>query len=153
MSAQRRSRASALAALALLWVATLALPSCAGRPAPSQWQAQQARKNEITALWTQIRDWRREAGMGVDPNPTVVFAMSRETATAADQTCPYQIPNACGDVCNLADAICDNAESICAIADELGDDPWARGKCDNAKASCREARQRCCECAAHDTAR
>lgn len=132
------SRAFSIAALALVL-------SCAGRPAP-QWQAQQMSKNEITALWTQIRDWRREAGMGVDPNPSTVFAMSRQSA-AADQTCPHRIPDACGDVCNLAEAICDNAESICTIAAELGEDPWARGKCTSAKASCREARQRCCDCA------
>lgn len=129
----------------LLAMLTLAL-SCAGRPAP-QWQAQQMSKNEITALWTQIRDWRREAGMGVDPSPNTVFAMSRQSASAADQTCPHRVPDACGDVCNLAEAICDNAESICAIAAELGDDPWARGKCTSAKASCREARQQCCNCA------
>lgn len=132
-----------------LWALLLTLTvACAGSPPPPQWQAQQLRKNELTALWTQIRDWRREAGMGVDPNPTMVFAMSRQSVHAADLTCPHQVPNTCGDICNLADAICDNAESICEIADELRDDPWARGKCDNAKASCKEARQRCCECAA-----
>lgn len=143
-----RRRTSAAVLLTLTLAALVAAGSCAGRPTTPQWQAQQMRKNEITALWTQIRDWRREAGMVVDPNPTMVFAMSRQSVHAADQTCPHRVPNTCGDVCNLSDAICDNAESICAIAEELGEDPWARGKCDNAKASCKEARQRCCECAA-----
>jgi hypothetical protein len=133
---------------AAILVALVLLAACAARSNTSQWQAQQMRKNEITALWTQIRDWRREAGMGVDPSPTTVFAMSRLSVHAVDRTCPdsHSVPATCGDVCNLADAICDNAESICSIAAELGDDPWAKGKCDNAKASCKEARQRCCDC-------
>jgi hypothetical protein len=139
-----------LAAAAALWLlAMVAVAACAARPSAPQWQAMQSRKNEITALWTQIRDWRREAKMGVDPSPTMVFAMSRQSVYTVERTCPdsHAGPAACGDVCNLADAICDNAESICAIAAELGGDPWANGKCDNAKASCKEARKRCCDCA------
>ena len=30
------------------------------------------KQNEIQALWTQIRDWRREAGMDVDPSPSTL---------------------------------------------------------------------------------
>jgi hypothetical protein len=144
VSARSVLRLTAAAAV----LAAIALAACAARPASPQWQAQQMRKNEITALWTQIRDWRREAGMGVDPSPTMVFAMSRQGARSAERTCAdsHSVPPSCGDVCSLADAICDNAESICAIAAELRDDPWAKGKCDNAKASCEEARQRCCAC-------
>ena len=52
----------------------------------------------------------------------------------------------CADVCELGGAICENAEDICAIATELGDDAWAKDKCDSAKASCREAQERCCQC-------
>jgi hypothetical protein len=124
------------------------LAACAGRSAAPQMQSQSARKNEITALWTQIREWRREAGMDVDPSPATVFAMSRQSVHAVERKCAasHSVPATCGDVCSLADAICDNAESICSIAAELGDDPWAKGKCDNAKASCKEARQRCCDC-------
>ncbi len=124
------------------------LAACAGRSAAPQAQSQSARKNEITALWTQIREWRREAGMDVDPSPATVFAMSRQSVHAVERKCAasHSVPATCGDVCSLADAICDNAESICSIAAELGDDPWAKGKCDNAKASCKEARQRCCDC-------
>lgn len=137
-------------ALALGLLGLLLIAACASRPASSQGQTQLNKKNEITALWTQIRDWRREAGMGVDPSPTMVFAMSKQNVHAVERTCPdsHSVPATCGDVCNLADAICDNAESICSIAAELGDDPWAKGKCDNAKASCKEARQRCCDCSA-----
>jgi len=74
-------------------------------------------------------------------------AMSRQTVRTAAAVCPPQPRVAqCTEVCDLADAICENAESICDIAAQLGDDPWAKEKCDSAKASCREAKQRCCTC-------
>jgi hypothetical protein len=57
------------------------------------------------------------------------------------------VPETCNDVCSLADAICDNAEQICILADELGkQDTWAQGKCASAKASCRDAKKKCCGC-------
>jgi hypothetical protein len=105
--------------------------------------------NEVTALWTQIREWRREAHMPLDPTQQHVFQLAQRTAKEARLTCPehHEVPRACNDVCNLADDICDNAERICQIADELGkDDDYAQGKCASAKASCREAKQRCCDC-------
>ncbi len=109
----------------------------------------QQRKNEITSLSTQIRDWRHEAGMGVEPDARTVNRVGAMTVLAVRKTamCPaHQPSDACEDVCSLADAICDNAESICAIAAELDGDIWADDKCDSAKASCREAKQRCCSC-------
>lgn len=107
------------------------------------------RKNEITALSTQIRDWRHEAGMGVEPDARTVNRVDTMTVLAVRKTamCPAHQPSeSCEDVCSLADAICDNAESICAIATELDGDIWADDKCDSAKASCREAKERCCSC-------
>jgi hypothetical protein len=140
-------RASAfVAALAVAGSFVLGL-ACGGARAPRPWPEAQARRNEITVLWAQIRDWRREGGMEVEPDDQAVVAMSRMSVSTAAKVCvqPRAAKGACGDVCDLGDAICDNAESICAIADEL-DDPWARDKCDSAKASCREAQQRCCRC-------
>jgi hypothetical protein len=116
---------------------------------PMAWQRSQDNKNEITALWTQIRDWRREAHMDVEPSPRDVLQMRGRTVDAAARSCPeaHPVPASCADVCSLADAICDNAETICAIAAELGpQDDFAKQKCDSAKASCREAKQRCCDC-------
>lgn len=107
------------------------------------------KQDEITALWTQIRDWRREAGLPVDPRREDVIAIERVTIDQAKHVCPdsHAVPASCGDVCSLADAICDNAEQICILADDLGkDDKWAQDKCSNAKASCRDAKQRCCKC-------
>jgi hypothetical protein len=105
--------------------------------------------NEITALWTQIREWRREVHMPLDPTPQDVAQMAKGSAKQARLACPdhHEVPKSCNDTCNLADAICDNAERICQIADELGrSDDYAQGKCASANASCREAKQECCAC-------
>lgn len=122
--------------------------SCGGPKATRPMAEIQARRQEITALWAQIRDWRREGGMDVEPDDKAVMAMSRMSVSSAARACALPpAPRAgCGDVCDLGDAICDNAESICSIADELDNDAWAREKCDSAKASCREAQERCCRC-------
>ena len=86
--------------------------------------------------------------MNLDPAPQTVFEMRRQTVQGAQRVCQAQVPSTCNDVCNLADAICDNAERICEIAAELGsDDKLGQEKCASAKASCREAKQRCCSCA------
>ena len=106
-------------------------------------------RGEITALWTQIRDWRREAGTDVEPPRAAVIQAGRidvGTARSAPICRTYTPTPACDDVCGLADAICDNASSICEIADTMPADKWAEDKCNSAKASCREAKERCCKC-------
>jgi hypothetical protein len=110
--------------------------------------------NEITALWTQIRDWRHQAHMELDPPAQALLMLRDKSVRDAERVCPdgHQVPATCGDVCNLADDICDNAERICEIADQLGkQDDFAQQKCTSAKASCREAKQRCCECSGGPT--
>ncbi|HEX5058394.1 MAG TPA: hypothetical protein VFV99_03495 [Kofleriaceae bacterium] len=112
------------------------------------------KQDEITALWIQIRDWRREAGLPVDPRREDVISIGPLTIDQAKHVCPdsHPVPPSCGDVCSLAENICDNAESICNLADELGkDDKWAQDKCSNAKASCRDAKKRCCQCSETDS--
>jgi hypothetical protein len=106
------------------------------------------RKNEITALWTQIRDWRVEAHLGTNPRTDLVLEMSRVTVRQAANVCPdsHVPPPACEDICSLASAICENAEQICAIAAELAPDAWSEEKCTSAKASCKEAKLQCCGC-------
>lgn len=54
----------------------------------------------------------------------------------------------CRDSCKIAQSICDNAVNICRLADELGDDEWARGKCGDAREACSEATESCCGCSA-----
>jgi hypothetical protein len=105
------------------------------------------KRTEIIALWTQIRDWRLEAGMGLNPAPDTLIGVRKQSVAGVQRVCNVQVPTTCNDVCNLADAICDNAERICEIAAELGpNDKLGVEKCDSAKASCREAKQRCCKC-------
>ncbi|HTJ41107.1 MAG TPA: hypothetical protein VL463_03400 [Kofleriaceae bacterium] len=121
--------------------------ACAHPPMPSQPPAVQ----EITMLWGQIRQWRHEAKMDLEPAAASVIAMRSQTVQVAIATCPdgHAVPPACNDVCDPADAICDNAERICGLAGDLDDTQWAswaKEKCDSAKASCKEAKKRCCEC-------
>ena len=133
--------------------AAIGFGACGGAQGMSDTQRAMSKRNDITALWTQIRDWRREAHMDLDPSPQTVFQLKLRTVKDAERVCSegHKVPTTCDDVCNLADAICDNAEAICAIADELGkDDDFAQDKCSNAKGSCREAKQKCCGCSSTD---
>ena len=104
---------------------------------------------EIIALWTQIRTFRHEAKMDLDPSPSTLSQFSGKSVREARSVCPsdHVVPRTCNDVYSLRDAICDNAEAICGLADQLGkEDQQAQEKCTSAKASCREAKQRCCNC-------
>jgi hypothetical protein len=127
----------------------VAMAACGGSPPPIDWTRKLQKENEITALWTQIRDWRHDAHMDLDPVRNDVFQMSKRSVAEAKSVCPeaHEVPPKCNDVCDLSTAICDNAETICIIAAELGpQDDYAQEKCASAKASCREAKQRCCNC-------
>jgi hypothetical protein len=121
--------------------------ACGGRQNPDD-----SRPQEILALWGQIREWRVEMGWGAEPHPSTMIQMRKQTVKQAQSVCPdgHQVPKTCNDVCSVADAICDNAESICRIADDLAT-AWAQDKCTSAKASCREAKQRCCSCSETDS--
>jgi len=105
--------------------------------------------DQIQALWMQIRDWRVQAGLGTEPSQRTMLqirGMSARTVRKNAMCATQPKSDTCDDVCGLADAICDNADSICSLADEIPDDSWARDKCTSAKASCREAKERCCSC-------
>ena len=110
-------------------IALILANACGGRQPPP---ASQDKRAEIIALWTQIRDWRHQARMDLDPSPVTLNQIRFKTVKDAEKVCVdnHKVPEKCGDVCLLADDICDNAERICAIADELGkDDDFAQGKC------------------------
>ncbi|HVK82788.1 MAG TPA: hypothetical protein VM513_01710 [Kofleriaceae bacterium] len=140
-------RGAGIAAGLVLGGAIASIVSCA-RPGNGPWLEKKiAKHNEIAALWTQIRGWRRDAAMGLDPAPQAMSYVQGKSVREGIKACPVAKPRACDDVCSLGDAICDNAEAICGIADELGkDDDFAQQKCASAKASCIESQQRCCEC-------
>jgi hypothetical protein len=127
-------------------IALVVMNACGGRQTP---QASQDKRETIIALWTQIRDFRHQAHMDLDPSPMTLNQIRFKSVKDAEKVCVenHKVPTKCDDVCSLADAICDNAESICTIADELGkDDDFAQGKCTDSKASCHEAKQKCCGC-------
>ena len=129
-----------------------ALASCASQPREPSYAYVDARRDDIRDLWMQIRQWRVEGGMAADPRAHVIrTAGSASVGTL--RVCPADPEtDRCRDVCNLKDAICDNAERICGIAEEIGNDPWSAEKCASAKASCKEARERCCRCASEQSA-
>jgi hypothetical protein len=113
------------------------------------------RKQEITKFSNEIREWRKDKGMS--PDPTIDLTRRPDiiqNSVAKIRQCPTEEAppktEECTEVCTLKDDICDNAESICRIADQLGDDAWARGKCNSAKASCKEATEKCCGCRADE---
>jgi hypothetical protein len=129
------------AALVLGLAAGVTIGGCVHR-APST----SPQKNEITALWTQIRDWRLEAGWSVEPTDREIMG-APTTTERARAVCPLEKPAAsCGDICDISEAICDNAERICDLSKELRGDSWADDKCKSANASCKLSRQRCCKC-------
>ena len=107
-----------------------------------------AKMNEITSLWTQIRQFRAEMNMPLDPPVSFLTEFKNKTVKDAQRVCPdnHRVPKPCEDNCTLSGHICENAELICKIADELGEHDRAQEKCTSAKASCREAKQKCCNC-------
>jgi len=106
--------------------------------------------NEITSLWTQIRQFRSDMGMPLEPSATMLNEYRAKTVKDAQRVCAdnHRVPKPCEDTCTLSGHICENADLICKIADELGEHDRAQEKCTSAKASCREAKQRCCNCSA-----
>lgn len=142
---------AALAAAVAVGIAA-GIAACSHAPHPNAAETRMQKLNEITTLWAQIRNWRREAHMELDPAPLTMSQWRGRTVPEAARVCSeaIRVPPRCDDVCSLGDAICDNAERICTLADELGNDHLAQEKCTSAKASCREAKQRCCSCVATD---
>jgi hypothetical protein len=134
-------RAGTLGVLLLTAIAIAA--ACGGR---QDRELLVMKRNTIDVRYSEIREWRREAGLDLEPNAQDVNQIRRMKVDQAKAVCPSnpQVTEACAEVCTLAEHICDNAESICNIAAELDGDPWADEKCASAKASCREAKKKCC---------
>ncbi|HEU0031331.1 MAG TPA: hypothetical protein VFQ53_11910 [Kofleriaceae bacterium] len=145
-----RAATAASGAIAGLVAAAL-IVACSKQTPRTQSDERFVKLGLITQLWMQIRGFRAEAGMELDPPQALELQWRGKTVNEASRVCPdgHDVPKACGEVCSLAENICDNAEAICGLADELGkDDRLAQEKCTSAKASCREAKQRCCACSA-----
>jgi hypothetical protein len=104
---------------------------------------------EIEARWQEIQRARVEVGLTDEPTAITMAATGPLTVDDAARVCEAAPPpplGVCHEVCELAGSICDNARAICQLADELPGDAWAADRCGSAKASCREAEQRCCDC-------
>lgn len=115
------------------------------------------RKQDIIRLWGEIGDWREKQGLVRDPldgmSRTDVQAIPKSPVAKIRQCPGEEEPpktDECTEVCTLKDDICDNAAAICRIADDLGDDAWAQKRCRSAKASCKEATDKCCGCLADE---
>jgi len=130
----------------------IAIAACAGRSSPVG--GLDENKQKIQKQWNEIRQMRVEKGMSPDPLLDMRRPDFFQTPVPKIRQCPVEEDppktEECIDVCGLKDDICDNAASICRIADQLGDDAWARGKCNSAKASCKEATDKCCGCLADE---
>lgn len=134
-----------------------ARPAASGQSAAPVDGGLDQRKQDITALWNEIGDWRERKGLIRDPLEGMsridVQAIPKGSVAKIRQCASEDDPpktDECTDVCTLKDDICDNAASICRIAEQLGDDAWAQEKCRSAKASCKEATDKCCGCLADE---
>ena len=138
-----------------LGVALAAVIVACARPPISEpsWSRRQRLLDAMDQRLSEIRQWRHERGMGIEPTLMDLIAVKKQTVHQAKNVCPdnHVVPKSCSDICILSDDICDNAEAICSLADELGkDDKEGQDRCASGKASCHEAKQRCCDCAAAD---
>lgn len=127
-----------------------AIVACGGTQKPNG----MTERNEIGDLWIQIRGWRSEARMELDPPAHMMQMLRGKNVRDVVKSCQpgHDVPTRCNDICSIADNICDNAERICTLADQLGrNDSYAQEKCTSAKASCQEATQRCCGCSDDET--
>jgi hypothetical protein len=130
-----------------LAVAALVLSCATGRVPPGD---RLDKMNEINLLWTQIREFRGDMGMQLEPAASMLVEFRNKSLHEAKRVCAdnHHVPKPCQDTCTLSGHICENAELICKIADSLGEHDRAQEKCTSAKASCREAKQKCCNCSA-----
>lgn len=103
--------------------------------------------SDINTRMQDIRNWRSEMGLRIEPSRKQI--MSAVQYRIGPAMCPGNEPDSptCETKCTLAQDICDNAAAVCRIAEEeLKGNSWAAGECQSARASCKEASQKCCSC-------
>ena len=133
-----------------LGLAIALIIACGGRQAPQSGGDRHFKLDEMDRRLAEIRQWRHERGIRAELPAGDVNQWLGRTLPQAKNVCPdnHPVPKTCSDICILSDDICDNAEAICAIADDLGKgDHEGQERCASAKASCHDAKQRCCNCA------
>jgi len=107
------------------------------------------RITEINGRMDEIRAQRGRMGLRMDPSNDLI--REARTYSTKAQMCPDNEPDSgvCEDTCRVAQDICDNADYVCNLSDQLAKSPhhkWAVEKCASARASCKEASQKCCGC-------
>lgn len=102
---------------------------------------------EITEKFTEMGLTRPATAM-IDPSnpPPVSMSTGKNLTVAQDPECRAGSNDTCTRSCTLADSICTNATRICKIAEDLGDDAWAKEKCASSTESCKVAHESCCSC-------
>lgn len=96
--------------------------------------------DQIQQLADEIEAKRAQLGLSAEATPMAA------PPDAPPATCTRSPSETCTQTCTLSDAICGNASKICDLAGKLGDDAWAKQKCREAKLTCSNATQRCCDC-------
>lgn len=116
----------------------------AAKRAPNKMESTGSPKDQIRSLESQNRVLLNRMDLGGPAKPGVDSGKQPGTTSRPPQPASG---SRCDDICRITASICSNAEHICRIAREkLPNDPWAKGKCDEANASCRNARARCDAC-------
>lgn len=103
---------------------------------------------DISMMMAEIRRWRTEMGLPPGPLDSTLTMFTRPGAPPPLMCTGDDRPSegTCGEVCDLATHICDNATDICRIAGDMPANAWAADKCSKARASCKEADEKCCGC-------
>jgi hypothetical protein len=119
----------------------------AGRSAPPPSSDPHA---EIERLSQQIDAQRSQmqlpAPTPAPPETHTPVPMTQAPSWKTDTQCHPGQSQTCADTCVVSDSICGNAKQICDIAATLANDTWAAQKCDEGKATCDQAKQKCCAC-------
>ena len=113
---------------------------------PQPVQPVDPRVTDIALRMQDIRDDRSKLGLRIDPSRQQIMAAIQYRIAPM---CPGNEPDSptCEAKCTLAQDICDNAAAICRISEEdLRGNSWAADQCNSARASCKEASQKCCSC-------
>jgi len=100
--------------------------------------------SQIEQLSQEIDQQRTK--LGVMPQATAMGEPPPPLPPGEDAQCHPAPSDTCRDSCTVSDSICGNAKKICELAGQLAGDPWAEGKCKDAKQTCKSAHDTCCGC-------
>ncbi len=147
MRAGRRFSALVLGALCAIVVACAASHKAGMAPpptAPASMGGGNDAHAQIEQLSREIEQQRTK--LGVVPQAMAMGEVPLAPLSTEDAQCHPAPSETCRDSCTVSDSICGNAKKICDLAGQLAGDPWAEGKCKDAKQTCKGAHDTCCGC-------